>query len=56
MNNWYERAAEQIDADYEAGLIDAKEHQRQMRDLNDELRQSAQDAADRAYDDAMGGC
>lgn len=55
MSNWYGRAVQQIEGDYDAGLIDSKEYQAQMRDLKDEMRQSAQDAADQAYDDAMGG-
>ncbi len=54
MPRWFDRAEEQIESDYEAGLIDAKEYQAQMRDLRDELREAAQDEADRAYQDFMG--
>lgn len=55
MSQWYERAVEEIERDLAEGLIDNAEYQRQMRDLNAELRAEAQECADRAYDDAMGG-
>lgn len=55
MNNWYERAEEQIERDLSEGLIDSAEYLRQMRDLRAELRAEAQEAAERAYNDAMGG-
>ncbi|GAB2620155.1 hypothetical protein [Novilysobacter erysipheiresistens] len=51
---WYDRAAEQIDADYDDGLIDSREHHEQMRDLNAELREAAEEEARQAYDGYMG--
>ncbi|WP_313695070.1 hypothetical protein [Achromobacter mucicolens] len=53
MPRWFDRAEEQIESDYDAGLIDAKEYQAQMRDLQAELREAAQEEADRAYRDFM---
>lgn len=54
MPRWFDRAEEQIERDYEAGLIDSKEYQAQMRDLHAELREAAHDEAERAYRDYMG--
>ena len=47
---WYEKAIESLDQEYEDGLIDSKEYQAAMRDLNAEYEQAAQDAAQEAYD------
>ncbi|WP_161133359.1 hypothetical protein [Schauerella aestuarii] len=55
MKTWYEKAEDQIDQELADGLIDQKEYQRQMRDLRDEMRGEAEEAAERAYNDAMGG-
>lgn len=43
MTTWYERAEREIEDDLEKGLIDEKEYQRQMRELMQELRESAED-------------
>lgn len=53
MPRWFDRAEEQIESDYDAGLIDAKEYQAQMRDLHAELCEAAQEEAGRAYRDVM---
>jgi len=55
MRTWYEKAEDEIDREYADGLIDAKEYQRQMRDLRAEMRSEAEKAAQNAYDDVMGG-
>lgn len=52
--NWYERAMEQLDRDYEAGLIDFGELHNQQRELNRELRDAAEEAARDAYDEYGG--
>ncbi len=52
--NWYERACEQLEQDYADGRIDYGTFHNEMRELNNELRQAAQDAADDAYDGYMG--
>lgn len=39
MNNWYDKASEQIQKDHEDGLIDDKEYYRQMRDLDAEYQE-----------------
>lgn len=54
MSNWYDRACDQIERDFAEGVIDSKEYQQQMRELNDELRGEAQEAAEQAYNDTMG--
>lgn len=49
--NWYERACEELEADYAAGVIDYGEFHNQMRELNRELHDAASEAARDAYDD-----
>lgn len=53
MPRWFDRAEEQIESDFEAGLIDGKEYQQQMRDLRAELEECAQEEASRAYRDVL---
>ncbi len=55
MRTWYERAEDEIDQQLADGLIDQKEHQRQMRDLRLEMQGEAEEAAREAYNEAMGG-
>jgi hypothetical protein len=52
---WYEKAEEQIELCYQSGQIGFDEFNRQMRELNQELRDAAHEEAERAYDDYMGG-
>lgn len=54
MNNWAEREEESIDRDYEEGLISSEEAARARRDLADEMRAEAEEAAERTYRDYMG--
>lgn len=51
---WYDRAVEQIEKDFESGAIDSEEYRGQMRDLNSELEESAREAGEQAYNDTMG--
>lgn len=53
--NWYERACEELESDYASGLIDYGTFHNAMRDLNDDLRGAAEDAARDAYHDYVGG-
>lgn len=53
--NWYERACEQLEADYAAGLIDYGTFHNEMRELTHELRDAAEETARDAYDDYVGG-
>ena len=53
--NGFDRAAEQIEDMLERGEISSKEYEEYMADLRQEQRESAQEAAQQAYDDAMGG-
>lgn len=55
MANWYERAEQEINEDYERGDIDLAQYQSRMRDLNAELREEARNNAEQAYNDTMGG-
>jgi len=55
----YEREEQQLERDLQDGLLSQGEYNRQMqvmqRDYRDEMRGLAEDAAERAYDDTMGG-
>lgn len=55
MGGWYERAVEQVEQDLADGVISNAEYHKSMRDINDESRQEAEDAAAAAYDDVIGG-
>lgn len=52
--NWFERACEQLEADYAAGLIDFGQYHNEMRELTRELNDAAEEAARDAYDDYVG--
>lgn len=54
MNRWYEKAIEQLEDELEKGLISNEDFRAQMRDLNAEMQQEAEDAAQSAYDETMG--
>lgn len=51
MTHWADNAAEQIEEDYENGMMSGKEYSEAMRDLRDELEDSRQEAAQSAYND-----
>lgn len=53
--NWIDRAEAEIEAAYAAGEIDYGEYHNRMRDLRDDIRGAAEEAAEDAYRDAMGG-
>lgn len=55
MNDWYYRAEMELEEALERGEITYKEYQREIRDLRRELEMQAQEAADEAYNNAMGG-
>jgi hypothetical protein len=48
--NWYDKACEQLDNDYDNGLMDSKDYQAAMRDLNAEYEDCRQNAAREAYE------
>lgn len=50
---WYEKAEAQIEQDFQNGIIDHEEYKKQMRDIVNELRNCAEEAAQSAYDDHM---
>jgi hypothetical protein len=56
VNQW-EREEQQLVDDYAAGFLTQKEFNDQLgqlqRDMRDQARAEAQDAADQAYEDAM---
>ena len=55
MNDWYERAEQEICDAFNNGELTEAEFDLEMRALNDELRGQAEEAAGAAYDAAMGG-
>jgi len=55
MNGWMDRAEKQLWEAYERGDMSNKEYDAEMRDLRDELQQSAEEAADEAYENVMNG-
>ncbi|HEY8354573.1 MAG TPA: hypothetical protein VIK69_06100 [Methylophilaceae bacterium] len=53
--NWYERAYDELVDDLNNGVITQSEFDAGMRDLRDELREAAEEEAQAAYDNVMGG-
>lgn len=53
--NWYDRAVDELEADLSDGAISQAEFNAAIRDLNAELRGTAEEAAHAAYNDVMGG-
>jgi len=51
---WFDNAVDQLEKDLDEGVISDKEFRDEMRNLNAELEQQAHDAAEEAYNDAMG--
>lgn len=52
---WYDRAVEQIERDFESGDIDLTDYNAELRALNNELRDAADEQAEQARDEYMGG-
>jgi len=52
--DWFEREANILDEQLERGEISNNEYRESMRDLNNQLRDEATEAAMNAYDDVMG--
>lgn len=55
--NWnaLEREEQYLEEQLAEGRISQKEFNKQMRDLQDDVRGAAEEDAERAYNDAMGG-
>lgn len=53
--DWIEKAERQIEAAYESGSLTEKEYHAEMRDLQQEIRGCAEDAAQEAYDGVISG-
>ncbi len=51
--NQIDREIEQLERDYEEGLISQKEFYRQVRDIEGDVRAFAEQEAERAYQDTM---
>ena len=51
---WFEKAEIELEESYERGEISAQELRDGLRDLRDEMRGAAEEAAENAYNDAMG--
>lgn len=52
---WFDKAVEEIEQDYDNGNISNKEYNEQMRELRCELRGAAEQHAEDAYTDYLGG-
>lgn len=48
--HWYEQAMQSLEEDLEDGHISYEEFRKEMRELNAELQQAKQEAAQNAYD------
>lgn len=53
--DWIERAEREIEEEFERGDVTEKEYNAAMRDLYQEVRDCAEDAAQEAYDNSMRG-
>ena len=51
--NWYEREEDRLVEAVNNGEISNADFDKEMRNLNDELRGAAEEAAEQAYNDAM---
>lgn len=49
MAHWADKAVEQVEKDYDDGIIDDQELTAQLRDINEELEEARRDAAEEAY-------
>jgi len=54
MNNWADKAHEEIEKQLDNGEISNEEYREECRNINEELRQEAHDRAEEAYNDTMG--
>ena len=52
--DWYEREEDRLCEAINSGEISRSDFDKEMRNLNDELRGAAEEAAEQAYNDAMG--
>ena len=52
--DWYDRACAELDKQFNDGELTESEHWREMKNLNADLKDRANEAAQEAYDDAMG--
>lgn len=55
MSNWIDRAEQEIEDAYADGTLSETEYHSAHRDLINDIRSEAEEAAHAAYDDAMGG-
>lgn len=51
--NWYEKAMDELDRQYEAGAIDYGTYHNEQRELSRELRDAAEEVGRDAYDDYL---
>ena len=52
--DWFEREEDRLTDDYNNGVISRGEYESEVRSLRAELREQAEEAAQRAYDDSIG--
>jgi hypothetical protein len=54
MSHWFDKAAEELERDLEAGHISLAAFREAMSELNAELRDAQHEAAEEAYDNYYG--
>lgn len=52
--DWFDRASSELEQELENGNLTQQEFNREMANIRAELREEAADAAEEAYNDAMG--
>ncbi len=52
---WFEKAEQELNEAHERGEISVSELNKELRDLRRELEMQAQENAENAYNDTMGG-
>ncbi|MEW7985330.1 MAG: hypothetical protein AB2748_22415 [Candidatus Thiodiazotropha endolucinida] len=55
MSHWFERAEDELVEQLNNGEITREEFNREMRELREDLRAGAEEVAQNAFDDYMGG-
>lgn len=54
MSRWFDKAIDEIEKDYDEGLISYEELREATRELQRQLQSEAEEAAQAAYQDTMG--
>ncbi len=55
MMEWFDKEVERLEEELDRGEITTEEYNKEMRELRHALRGEAEEVAERAYNDTMGG-